>query len=69
MTIREARELVQTEAFLTWRDRNGEEQSALAYIMKADFVPFYGPCLFTEHGEIALDRVVSWEPPAAKAAA
>ncbi len=61
MTIRDARNLVGLDLTITYRDRNGAETSSTTFVLKADFVPFYGPCLFTNQGEIALDRIVAWE--------
>ena len=62
MHIREARELVGLTATLTYHDRKGEEVTDTTYIYKADFVPMYGPCLFTDHGEIHLDRIMTAIP-------
>jgi hypothetical protein len=61
MTIQEARSFIGHEVALSWADRKGEAQHAVATIYSADFVPLYGPCLITDVGEIRLDRVLGCE--------
>lgn len=61
MTIQDARQLVGQTVILHWTDRKGALIQEYTPIYKADFVPMYGPCLFTDFGEITLDKVVSAE--------
>ena len=68
MNIREARSIIGKTVSLTWLDRNGNSLQATTFIHKADFVPMYGPCLFTDEGEISLDRVVKFTAGAQEAA-
>lgn len=67
MHIKEARSIVGQSVVLTWTDRKGGHVTEETFVHKADFVPMYGPCLFTDHGEIQLDRITSCEIPAAAA--
>jgi hypothetical protein len=62
MTIKEARQVVGLDVALTWRDRHGDEFRQMTHVYKADFLPFYGPCLITNEGEVPLDRVVACDP-------
>ena len=61
MHIKEARTLVGETVILTWQDRKGEEIREETFVYKADFVPMYGPCLFTDFGEIHVDRILTCE--------
>ena len=59
MTIQDARKLVGQTVILHWTDRKGTPIEEQTLIYKADFVPMYGPCLFTDFGEITLDKILS----------
>lgn len=69
MTIQEARKLVGQYVVLHWSDRKGNHVQESTQIYKADYVPMYGPCLFTDFGEIHLDKVLTAEETAIKRAA
>ncbi len=69
MTIQEARKLVGQTVVLRWTDRHGSPLEQLTPIYKADYVPMYGPCLFTDAGEINLDKIVGAEMVAIQRAA
>jgi hypothetical protein len=59
MSVQEAKSLIERSIDLNWTDRRGSAVSALVYVYEVKFVPFYGPCLVTERGEIPLDRIVT----------
>ena len=61
MQIQEAKTFVNAKVHLTWFDRNGSEVSDVVDIYEVNFVPFYGPCLVTNVGEVRLDRVQGCE--------
>jgi hypothetical protein len=68
MLISEAKSFVGQMVQLSWRDRKGDEICRGAEIFDVGFVPLYGPCLITDHGDIRLDRVTSCSAAFAKAA-
>lgn len=59
MEISEARLFTDKTVDLTWRDRLGNELTAIAHVYEVTFVPLYGPSLITSAGDIRLDRIVS----------
>ena len=69
MVLQDARKLKNTEMALRWRDRHGDVQDEDVFIMQFQFVPMYGPCLITSHGEIPLEKIESAIPVAQRTAA
>ncbi len=61
MSFKEAQQYVGTLCELSWQDRRGEVQTKNVFIVDVTFVPLYGVCFVTDHGEIRLDRVVGVE--------
>jgi hypothetical protein len=61
MLISEAKDFIGQIVQVTFTDRSGNEISDQAEVFEVNFVPFYGPCMVTDIGEIRLDRVVSCE--------
>lgn len=68
MDITKARSYINHSVELSWTDRNGDVVSETVHVFDVNFVPFYGPCLLTSHGDIRLDRVVEVELEVRKAA-
>ncbi|HEY3782822.1 MAG TPA: hypothetical protein VGL56_17195 [Fimbriimonadaceae bacterium] len=60
MTIQDAKSFVGSQMKVSWTCRKGDEQSDVVHVLSVGFVPFYGPCLITDIGEISLDRVVAY---------
>lgn len=60
MTIQEAKSFIGSDLQVSWTGRKGDMQTDTVYVLKVGFVPLYGPCLFTDQGEISLDRVVDF---------
>ena len=61
MHIQEAKTYVNSRVNLTWLDRNGKEISEVVDVFEVNFVPYYGPCMITNAGEIRLDRIQACE--------
>jgi hypothetical protein len=62
MNIHEAKAYKNRRVGLTWLDRKGQPVSQVVDVYDVNFVPFYGPCMITDAGEIRLDRIQSCEP-------
>lgn len=61
MELQDARKLARHKVVLHWRDRKGDLRGETSYVYELRFVPLYGPCLITDFGEIAIDRIESVE--------
>jgi hypothetical protein len=61
MNIQEAKTFVNTRVHLAWLDRNGKEVTDVVDVYEVNFVPFYGPCMITNVGEVRLDRIQACE--------
>jgi CRISPR/Cas system CMR-associated protein Cmr3 (group 5 of RAMP superfamily) len=59
MHFKEAKAFINSRVQLTWTDRKGEELQKEVDLYQVSFMPFYGPCLITNVGEIRLDRVIA----------
>lgn len=59
MHFKEAKAFINSRIHLTWTDRKGEELQKEVDLYQVSFMPFYGPCLITNVGEIRLDRVIA----------
>lgn len=69
MSINEVRNLVGQTVHIAWYDRKGGTCETDTTLYQATFLPMYGPCVITDHGEIPIDRLILCEPMAqAKAA-
>lgn len=62
MSLAEAKTYEGAQVSLTWTNRKGEEILETVDVYEVTFVPMYGPCLVTNCGNIALERVMSCEP-------
>jgi hypothetical protein len=69
MEIAEARAFENSTVRLRWTDRKGETLQENLQVFSVEFLPLYGPCLFTSNGEIKLDRVIDCQLLVAKIAA
>ena len=56
--LQDARKLANQTVSLSWKDRKGEIINDRLFIYEVKFVPLYGPCLITDLGEIAIERVL-----------
>src|SRR5215469_6480239 len=61
MSIQDAKAVVGSQLKIYWTGRKGDEISEIVHVLNVGFVPFYGPCLITDIGEISLDRVVDYD--------
>lgn len=68
MEITKAKDYVNQSVQLSWTDRKGHLVSESVFVYEVNFVPFYGPCFITSHGDIRLDRVIDCFARAAEAA-
>ncbi len=59
MSLAEAKAYEGGPVSVTWINRKGEEILETVDVYEVTFVPMYGPCLVTNCGTIALERVVS----------
>ena len=57
MEINEAKSFENKLVELSWSDRTGKQISDKVQVFSVGFVPLYGPCLQTSHGDIRLDRI------------
>ena len=69
MLISDAKKYIGQVVHVSFLDRKGVELCEVAEIFDVNFVPLYGPCLITDHGDIRLDRVVAVELAAQQRAA
>jgi hypothetical protein len=59
MSFKDAQQYIGMSCEVAFCDRRGEVQTKQVFVTDVSFVPLYGLCLITDHGEIRLDRVVS----------
>lgn len=60
MEVQLAKGLIDKSIRLRWTDRKGEVVEESVYVCSVQFVPFYGPCLITETGQVPLERIVGF---------
>lgn len=59
MSLAEAKAYEGGQVSLTWINRKGDRIQETVDVYEVTFVPMYGPCLVTNCGNIALERVVT----------
>ena len=62
MTIPDVRQYIGRACAVTWRDRNGNEQSKVLQIHDLTYVPLYGAYLVGDVEDVCLDKVTSITP-------